>query len=57
MRTFSLRCRPLPVTHSEDAFVPFTLSRYTSADAEQLEEWAEELVIAESLDEVFGQRD
>jgi predicted transposase YdaD len=31
--------------------------KLSSADAEQLEEWAEELVIADSLEDVFGKRD
>jgi hypothetical protein len=31
--------------------------KLSSADAEQLEEWAEELVIANSLEDVFGKRD
>jgi hypothetical protein len=31
--------------------------KLSSADAEQLEEWAEQLVIAESLEDVFGKRE
>ena len=30
--------------------------KLSSADAEQLEEWAEELVVSDSLDDVFGER-